>query len=170
MIPLLFDPDDCRHEEREPPNAMQLVSKSRKEGRLALAFTVLLQELSQWIGIRGVTMEDERLSADLRLTTIWRTGFKDDGPATAIMEANKREPLLWWDALPEDVVIVPKSTLKMLADQACAAGEEQACIEMAQRMAVYSIENHAARARGEWEDARLQKRYGRRPDQIAGKE
>lgn len=68
----------------------------------------------------------------------WVTGIRGD-PRQVIAEAVKASPALWVDAVPDDVILVPKSTLAKIS------GLGPDVIDYLSTVGMHAVENHAAR-------------------------
>jgi hypothetical protein len=89
-----------------PITATQIMADQSRH-RLRAALDHLLYRLKDFIEVRPM-MEDDKLPEH---DVVW-VDYHERGPAKTILDANKAHPELWRDALPEEVVIVPR---KMLA-------------------------------------------------------
>jgi len=98
--------------EIEPLTAVAIMADQSRH-RLRAALDHLLYRLKAFVEVRPM-MEDDRLPEH---DVVW-VDYIERGPAKTILDANKAHPELWRDALPEDVVIVPR---KMLAQAGLTA-------------------------------------------------
>jgi hypothetical protein len=90
----------------EPTTATAIMAVHSRT-RLRAAMHHLLYKLKAFVEVRPM-MEDDKLPEH---DVVW-VEYPDRGPAKAILDANKAHPELWRDALPADVVIVPRKMLE----------------------------------------------------------
>lgn len=87
---------------------MALAMESQRTRVREASMARLLHELRDFMRAYPREVDVKVLDLDL----VWVSGIGDGGPEKAILDAINANPELWADALPEDVVIVPRRLLK----------------------------------------------------------
>lgn len=90
----------------EPMTATQIMADQSRH-RLQATMHRLLHRMKQFVRVYPLVMDDTLPDHDI----IWETTI-DGGPDRALLDAIKSNPLLWREALPSDVVIVPRKMLE----------------------------------------------------------
>lgn len=120
------------------------VQRNHKRARLGYAFDRIFHRLRRWVRAYPTAMDDKMPAHRIE----WLSPFTgEEGPHDILLDEIRCEPALWWDALPDDLVLIPKGTFDMLVREAVKAGDEEEVTRRAQQMAVYSVENAAAKYR-----------------------
>jgi hypothetical protein len=117
-----------------PATAQKLLSDERNTSR-DYAIKNLLMRLERWA--RAWPRMGDYEIPDHRIVFVTEV---DDGPGKDVDDAIRSTPELWADALPDDVVIVPRKSLE-------SAGLSRYVIEILSSMGGAIVETHAAKHR-----------------------
>ncbi len=87
-----------------------MIAQQQADNRKRFAMDRLLHELRRFMRAYPMQMNDEMPEHDL----VWVDDIMHGGPGKAIVDAIKANPVLWTEALPPEVCIVPRKTLASL--------------------------------------------------------
>lgn len=90
------------------------VEKLLSDRALSVAMYVLLDELREWIEVRGITKEADERAGDY--VAEWQSTLTERGPIKTVLDALKEHPDLWLRTLPKEAVIVSRETLQRVLD------------------------------------------------------
>lgn len=112
----------------------KMIAEQQNDHRLRAAMDRLLRKLRHFMRAYPMRMDDEMPEHEL----VWADEIGRGGPALTILDAIKSHPVLWCDALPPEVCVVPRTTL-------AALGLSPDAISYAAGMGEHMCEVHAAR-------------------------
>ena len=92
----------------------RLVERSIRDQRFAAAMFVLLDELREHIRVVGISREAHERADDYMAE--WVESVTEGGPILTVIHAMRERPILWRDAIPEELVLVPRKSLRMVID------------------------------------------------------
>ena len=75
---------------------------------------VLLDELREHIRVVGISREAHERADDYMAE--WVESVTEGGPILTVIHAMRERPILWRDAIPEELVLVPRKLLQMVID------------------------------------------------------
>ncbi len=113
--------------------ATQILLREQADRQKNYAMKTLLIRLERWTRAIPFAEGDEMPDHRVHFMT-----EPDEGPGKTIDDAIKSNPSLWADALPRDVVIIPKASAKQL-------GISDDILEYLASMGQNIVDTHAAR-------------------------
>jgi hypothetical protein len=132
-----------------PSTAQSILNDERNRSRYYALKTLLLR-LERWV--RAWPYAQGQEMPDHRIVFVTET---DDGPGKDLDDAIRSTPELWSDALPSDVVVVPRKSLE-------SVGLSRDVIECLASMGGAMVETHAARHRQMMLDEADRKQRGKK--------
>lgn len=83
---------------------------NQRNSELIASMNKLLHQLRNYVKAYPSSLDDSMPEHDI----FWIEEASGNGPAKTILDAIRCHPILWTAALPEEVCVVPRSTLKHL--------------------------------------------------------